>query len=383
MKFKFEDTRYWKLWESQERTPILQEFLDKALIGVNYGFHTTQFRPDTAITPRQSDGTATFTSTMREIKGGNVLNMRAPLGDAYVRDKEGVARYSAPIPDFIADAYVETANEREYKEKMFAEYGNDKQLLLNFADEVQNMINEADQTMNYMAAQALSTGSVNYNIGVGLKNFIYESPIPAENKIKAGKQAWSVTSFKLLDRMREIEDSFYQKWGKKIPMKWQIPYKMFHEVFLKNEQVIEWVRYVKTTNNVLLPESLVVTTEMFNEAITRFEGISPIEVIVEKENNYSVDVQGWDAKIAVFRPAGYAGVIRYSDILDKAMHEKYGVSAITRTFARVGVGGIYTLVNSVLPNGNYKEWHTDLMVAAVPSLDEFLYHVLVDTTSAE
>jgi hypothetical protein len=29
-----------------------------------------------------------------------------------------------------------------------------------------------------------------------------------------------------------------------------------------------------------------------------------------------------------------------------------------------------------------KEWHSDLVLAATPTLDEFLYHYIVDTTTA-
>ena len=65
------------------------------------------------------------------------------------------------------------------------------------------------------------------------------------------------------------------------------------------------------------------------------------------------------------------------------MYEKYGSSVIERAFARVGTGGLYTLMNTTLNNGNLKEWHTDLFVAAVPALEEFLYHVIVDTASAD
>ena len=46
------------------------------------------------------------------------------------------------------------------------------------------------------------------------------------------------------------------------------------------------------------------------------------------------------------------------------------------------MGGLGVWMNSVVVNGNFKEWHTDLFVKAIPTLDEFLYHVIVDTTQA-
>jgi hypothetical protein len=44
--------------------------------------------------------------------------------------------------------------------------------------------------------------------------------------------------------------------------------------------------------------------------------------------------------------------------------------------------GCAVIRNSVVPNGLLKEWHTDVVLAATPSLDEFLYHFIVDTTEA-
>jgi len=74
-------------------------------------------------------------------------------------------------------------------------------------------------------------------------------------------------------------------------------------------------------------------------------------------------------------------MIRHTTILDQQMYEKYGSSVISRTFAKTN-NGLCTLMNTTLNNGNMKEWHTDLMMSAIPSLDEFLYHVIVDTTVA-
>jgi hypothetical protein len=46
------------------------------------------------------------------------------------------------------------------------------------------------------------------------------------------------------------------------------------------------------------------------------------------------------------------------------------------------LSGLGVVMNSVVVNGNFKEWHTDLFVKAIPTLDEFLYHVIVDTKTA-
>lgn len=384
MKWDFKNSTYALMWDSESGGELIKTFFDKDMVRMNYGFWTSQFAVDPNITRRQADGTATFQSRMRKIQAAGVLNMRAPLGDTIPRDKEGVEYYTATIPDFAADSYVETAAEREYREEMFnAYFGDDSQLLLAYADSVQAMIDDADQTLNNMSAQLLSTGSIDYSIGRGIKGFVYEAPIPAENFVKAGEAVWSTTTTKILDQMRKIENDCYDRWGVKMPMKWQIPYDMFHNVFLVNEQVIEWVRYTNIINNVQLPATLVLTEDMALAAISKFEGLSPIEIVVEKQKDYSGIVHGWKANTAVLRPQGYAGLIRHTDIYDERLYNKYGSSVIERAFGRVGTSGLYTLMNTTLNNGNLKEWHTDLFVSAVPSLDEFLYHVIVDTATAD
>lgn len=383
MKWDFNNSTFVKLWDKLDGPSLMQTFLSEDMVRMNYGFWRTQFSVDPNISPRQADGTATFSSKMREIQAAMVMDWRAPMGESKPADKTGVSSYTATIPDFSAPSYVETAMERDYKEKMFQEYfGDDSQLLLAFADSVQAMIDNADQTMNYMGAQLLSKGSITYNIGRGIQGAMYQAPIPESNKVKAGEKVWSDTSCKLLDQMRQIEVDAYDRWGVNMPMKWQIPYKMFHDVFMKNSQVIEQYRYYKSIGNVLLPETVVLTEQMALEAIASFEGLSPIEIIVEKQKDWNGIVHGWDDNVAVLRPQGYAGLIRHTTIADQSLSDKYSSSIIEKVWSRTGDGGIYNVVNTTLNNGNYKEWHTDLFMAAIPSLDEFLYHVLVDTASA-
>lgn len=72
--------------------------------------------------------------------------------------------------------------------------------------------------------------------------------------------------------------------------------------------------------------------------------------------------------------------MKRASLLDKTMAEKYGSSVISKVFA---TADIYTFMNTTLNNGDFKEWHTDLFVSAVPVLEEFMNHVIVDTTTAD
>lgn len=383
MKFDFQNSTYSKLWDSAEGRTILSMILnDPDMIRSNFNFWREKFSVDPNITPTDASGTATFVSKMRKLQTSTMMNMRAPLGDSIPRDKNGIAFYTGVIPDFISDGFVEQAMEREYKEQQFIEnFGNDAMIIAQFADELQSLIDSADQTLSNMAAQILSKGSITYNYGRGIKGNLYKADIPEENFLKAGEKVWTAQDCKLLDQMADIEKSVRDSTGIAMPMIWELPYKMFHDTFLKNEQVVDWVKEYRTVNDMAVTDTLRVTEKMFRESIADYEGVSPIVVVEEKQKDYASTVHGWKDNIAVFRPAGFAGMIRHTSILDQKMYEKYGASAQQRTFSRTP-DGLYTVMNTVLDNGNLKEWHTDLMMACIPSLDEFLYHYIIDTSTA-
>ena len=382
-KFDINNTKYALLWDPKDGPAALQILLGPEFIRANHTFYRTQFSVDPTSVPRQADGTAVFSSWQKEIKPAHMMDMRAPLGDSMPEDKEGIASYQATIPDFIAPGFVETAMEREYKERMLAEYfGDDSNFISLYADELQNRIDSGRQTLSNMAAQLLSTGEITYNYGRGIKGAVYKAAVPAANFVKAGASVWSDTTAKILSQMIEIQNKFADAWGEAVPMKWQIPYDLFVGAFLPNEQVIEWVRYMRTVNNTPLPESVVMTQDLVLQYLPSYPGLYPIEVISEKQRDWTGTVSGWKANTAVLRPQGFAGTIKHAEDLDRSIYEKYGSSVISRIFAKTE-DGLLTVMNTTLNNGNLKEWHSDVMMAAVPALEEFLYHVIVDTATAD
>lgn len=384
MKYDFQNSTYSKLWDSREGGQLLTFLLnDPELIRSNHNFWRQKFTVDPNITPTAADGTATFTSKLRKPESGSLLHWRSPLSDTIVRDKKGIEFYTGVIGDFISDGFREQAMEREYKEQQFIEnFGNDAMIIAQFANEVQALVDSADQTLSNMGAQLMSKGHIYYNYGLGLQGGIYKAEIPAENFITAGEKVWSAPDCKLLDQMREIESKFRDAWGLDFPMQWEVPYDMWHNVILKNNQIRTWVLENRKLNNQVVVDNMVVTEEMVKEYIGTFEGVSPIVVVEEKQKNEGVTVHGWKQNVAVLRPRGYAGVIRHTTILDQKMYEKYGSKLISRVFAKTR-DGLCTVENITLNNGNMVEWQTHLLMSATPSLDEFLWHIIVDTTTAD
>lgn len=379
---KFEQSTYNKIWDSTEGSQIVTQILNSPdLINANHMFWTEKFRVDPNITPTNQEGEAVFISRMREIESGVLMDMRAPLGDSVPEDKKGIAYYSGVIPEFISKGTVEKATERDYKEKLFEQFGDVALVAAYATDVLQSKIDSANQTLSNMSAQLLSTSKIIYKSGVGIQGNVLKAEVPAANFLKAGAKVWTDTTARLLDQIVEIVEGIKDKTG---IANWQLEVTkdQFKNCFLKNAQVIEWVRYMNIINNQPLPERLVLSREMAMSALASFEGLPPIVIIEEKQKDAdSTIVHGWKAGVAVLRPMGIAGYMRRTTIKDTELFTKYGNSVNSYSFTPA-LNGLATVRNSVIVNGNFKEWHTDVVLAGVPSLDQFLYHYIIDTTTA-
>ena len=379
---KFEQSTYNKIWDSTEGRQIVTQILNNPdLINANHMFWAEKFRVDPQITPTNAEGEAPFVSRMREIESGVLMDMRAPLGDSIPEDKKGIAYYSGIIPEFISKGTVEKATERDYTEKLFEQFGDVALVAAYATDVLQSKIDSANQTLSNMSAQLLSTSKIIYKSGVGIQGNVLKAEVPAANFLKAGAKVWTDTTARLLDQIVEIVEDIKDKTG---IANWQLEVTkdQFKNCFLKNAQVIEWVRYMNIINNQPLPERLVLSREMAMSALASFEGLPPIVIIEEKQKDAdSTIVHGWKSGVAVLRPTGIAGYMRRTTIKDTELFTKYGNSVNSYSFTPA-LNGLATVRNSVIVNGNFKEWHTDVVLAGVPSLDQFLYHYIIDTTTA-
>lgn len=381
---KFAQSTYNKIWSSTEGRQIVTQILNNPdLIRANHTFWATKFKIDPQITPTNQEGEAIFISRMRELQSGVMMDMRATLGDSTPEDKKGLAYYTGAIPEFISKGTVEKATERYYKEKLFEQFGDAALVAAYATDALQSKIDSANQTLSHMSAQLLSTGKIVYNQGEGIQGNVLKAEIPTENFKTAGEKVWTDADANILDQMVKIETDIKEAKGLDLQLQWEVTRKMFTECFLNNKQVIEQVRYYNTINNTPLPERLTLTEDMVMPILAKFAGLSPIVIIEEKQKDITNGVvHGWQDGVAVLRPRGYAGYIRHTTVADVEMFSKYGNSVNSYSFASA-LNGLAIVANSVIVNGNFKEWHTHLIMAAVPSLDEFLYHYIIDTTNAD
>ena len=381
---KFENSKYSKIWDSNEGRAIVTAILnDPELIRANHTFWQTKFRVDPQTTPTNAEGEAIFKSKMRPIQSGVLMDMRAPLGDSTPMEVGGLAAYTGSIPDFIAKGFVEKATERYYKEKMFDQFADLKNVAMYATDVLQLQLDSANQTLSHMSAYLLSRGNLSYLQGEGIQDNLYKAAVPVENFDNAGEKVWTDTTARLLDQMVKKEEKFKEKWGVEFAMQWEITRDMFRNVFMKNEQVIEWVKHnYELRNGIKLSTSLTMTEDMVFDDIAKYPGLSPIVLVEEKQKDLiNGSVSGWKEGVAVLRPRGYAGLIRHTKPQDEEMFKRFGNNINSYNFASA-LGGVATIMNSTIVNGNFKEWHTDLWMSAIPTLDEFLYHVIIDTTTA-
>lgn len=388
-KIDFNSSRYASFFNSKDGRSVFQSFIDESgMIRINYNWWRGQFGIAPQMTPTDSNGKATFRMDAESITSAPMMNMRAPLGEPLVTETPGIEFYTGSIPDFISDAIEENAMEREVNEQKFAEFGNDAQIIKAWTKKLQTFIDGKDQTLNNMSAQLQSTGMINWNYGRGIQSVLSKAPIPEENFVKAGAKVWSAPDCKLFTQMVQIEDDFRQRTGYQGAMKWLIPYDMYQNIFLQNAEVKEWVNYLRNLNTNSpqeAPSIGIIPDELFSRAMAMYPKLSPLEIVEEKQKNKTwageVMVHGWKEGIAVLRPQGDAGLIMYTDILDKKMQDKYGNKVLDTNFGALD-GGIAYVCNTTMANGRYLSWQTSVMMSASPALNEYPYHIIVDTKVA-
>lgn len=388
--FDFNNSRYAKLFSSKDNLNFLKTFLDqKDLLYTNYGWYSTQGHRASMPTPTDYDGVATYSVKSRKAEAAPLMHLRAPLGDAPEMDSEGISVYSGSIPDFIGYKWSENALQREYKEKLFQQFGNDADLIAAWVrDVVQVGKNSAEATLSNLTAQLMTKASMSWKgKGEGLQQFLQKiEPFPEENKKKAGVKVWTDPECKIITQMRKIEDDYRdERGGYEGALVWKMTRKMYRETFLENAEVKEWYQKWCVAKRMAYTDSMQVLDEDFKRTLSDMTGLSPIEIVVEKERNKTVNtdtfVQGWEDKYVVLCPAGDSVEFKWTPIRDQTLQQKSGAKNIDASWASIA-NGLVTVGNYVVDNGLFREWQTKVMMSACPVLIDFMNHVIIDTSTA-
>lgn len=388
-KFDFNNSRMARFFSSEINRNYLQEYINKeGILRCNYGWYLTQGAIAPDVKPVDNKGIASFSVKCRDLQAATLMNMRAPLGEGYQKEKGGMKWYTATIPDFAADGFRETATERWYKMKMLGEeFGDDADLVDEYTDKIQDLVDSLDSTMTFMTARLASTGELDYtNIARGIQAPLHKTGIPKENFKKAGKVAWSDASCDILEQMRKMEEDWRNTYPQyaQVPLVWQITKNDYNNVLLKNKQIAElWQSWAKA-NYVAFLQNYGPNKAMFLKSVSDLMGLSPIEIVEEQEQNIRFDgtvetVHGWADGTVVLRPAGNAFSFQRKQMSDKVIFEALGNNLVDVTWATTN-NGLGLLRNVVTPNGMYKEFKTDLFLASVPAMLDFPYRWIVDIT---
>lgn len=389
-KVDFKTSNYARLWGKtiSDRTVLSRIVNSEKLVGVNDSWYLTQGTINPSFTPVDEHGMATFTIQEREIGVAEMPTLRAPLGDADTVDAQGFVSYAATIPDFTTKKIVEKAMERKQKEDLFAQLGTDAPIIKEqWIPQVQILRQSMNFGMNWMTAQLMTTGKIVYQHGHGIFAPVHKAAIPDANFVTAGNTAWTDPSAKIVTDMQRIESEFRSKWGYDGGMQWQMTKKFFVNNFMKNEEVVKLINDYRVLNKLVTATFTNINKEIFDETweIIRVTwGLSPIVLVEEKEYNRDKEtgemkaINGWADNIVVLRPTGDAVRFMRKQVLDET-YSAYLNNSVQRNFAPI-VNGLGTIMNTVVPDGMYNEWHTQIIFSAVPALVEFTKHVIVDTS---
>lgn len=394
----FNDSTFMSFWKSEGRDVLMQILADPTMIKPRFMGWQQDFSIDPVTTVHDNKGNADVRAYMRQIENGVMSDMRAPLGDSLPMEQGNGQFYTAPIAHFTTKHFHETTPTMYDKRKRFEELREaysqaDAEFIAAYAENIQKFIDGANMTLTNMGEQLMTNGYLYYDNGSGIKAGIYKADIPTKNFLKASvykyvsgtktQTTWSDTDALLVDSMRELVDTVNTELG--VEWQWQLdmPKAVWDNYVMKNKQVLELVRWRQNVNGVSLPSVVYVTDQMVQDMLAEQTGLPKFVVhdTKQKDENKGV-VSGWKTGVVTLRPVGKAGLIRHTDILDA---EYFGDDMTNPAISDVYTPALYGLgyvENSIWPNGRMKEYRTRLIYSATPTLDEFLYHYIIDTTSA-
>lgn len=336
----------------------------------------------------------------------------APLAETMQLDAEGGEEYTGSIYQYGKGLFETSMSKEELKARLAA-MGNDGTLIDGYLRGVADLIKTHNLRASNMAAMTLSRGGEYGNqialtkVGGGTATTqgfsgvkTYQRPyIPVANFKTAGVKVWTAADCDIPEQMMKIEYDFKQAnlLPDETPFEWNIPWDMMVTVLIKN------AAFIKEVNRYLamgVPDKIFIVKDGSSStdvgsvtvdqlvAYSRWElsKISPIRIVREQQQVQGMTtyhtVKGWKAGIAVLRPRGYAGVLVHAQVPDVELMKSGEVNK-TIDFSLAQAQSFLHVINKAVPNGMLKAYHTDVLGRYATVLDESLYHVVVDTTTAD
>lgn len=336
----------------------------------------------------------------------------APLSETMQLDAEGFETKTGSIYQYGKGLFETSMSKLELQAKL-EELGADANLVIGYVRGVADLVKTHMLTLSNMAAQTLSRGG-QYGNTISLTNVAGGTSttkgfsgvvtsqgayIPTANFKTAGTKVWTAADCDIPEQMRKIEYEF--KVANNIPddqpFQWDIPWNIIVTVLLENAAFKKEVnRYIA----LYAPDKVIVVTsgtsstnvdtitweQLVAYSRSPISKISPIHVVREQQMVQDITtyytVKGWKPNTVVLRPLGMAGVVVHAKPADVFLIESGEVNnGITANVAKT-LGFLYT-INKVTPNGMLKSYHTDVIGRYATVLDESMYHVCVDISTAD
>lgn len=394
----FNDSTFMSFFKAEGREVLSMLLADPTMFKPNFTAWQQDFSIDPEVTPHDNKGNATVRAYMRQIENGVLSDMRAPLGDSLPMEQGQGQFYSAPIAHFTTKHFHETTPTMYDKRKRFEELREayseaDAEFIAAYAEKVQLFLDSANMTITNMCENLMTKGYIYYEGGAGIKAGIYKADIPAENFLKACmykisggvevQTTWSDSDALMVSSLRRLVKMLNEHFG--VEWKWQLdlPKAIWDNYVMTNKEVLDLVRWKYNVNGVSLPTVQYVTDDMVSSMLAEQSGLPTFFVHDTKQRDENKGViSGWAANMVTMRPLGKAGLIRHTNILDA---EYFGDDMTNPAISDVYTSTLYGLgyiENSVWPNGRMKEYRTRLIYSATPTLDEYLYHCILNSASA-
>lgn len=400
----FNDSTFMSFFKAEGREVLSMLLADPTMFKANFTAWSMDFSIDPEVTPHDNKGNATVRAYMRQIENGVLSDMRAPLGDSLPMEQGNGQFYTAPIAHFTTKHFHDTSWTMRDKRIRFEELREaysqaDAEFIAAYAEKVQIFFDSANMTITNMGEQLMTNGYIFYEGGAGIKAGIYKADIPAANFLKACmykmsgssevQTTWADTDALMIDSLRRLVKMVNEHFG--VEWNWQldVPKAVWDNYIMKNKQVKETM-FLRANpaiiiNNAVEASNRVMyfTDAQVAEMLSEQAGLPLIVVhdTKQRDENKGV-VSGWKSGIVTLRPLGKAGLIRHTNVLDaEVLTDDLNNPAISNVFMPA-LNSLGYIQNSVWPDGVGKQWRTRVIYSATPTLDEFLYHIILNTASA-
>lgn len=330
----------------------------------------------------------------------------APLSETAQLDNEGWEAKTGSIYQYGKGLFETSMSKMELQARLRELNVTDSNLVTGFVRGVADLVKTHNFRLSYMAAQVLSKGGAYTNastMGFSGVSAAQSAYIPTANFKTAGTKVWSDLTpnaeCDIPSQMQKIEQDF--KTANNLPddfaMEWDLPYSMVMNVLLPNPYFKKEVnRYIR----LYAPDKVIVVTsgvsgvdvdtftweQLVAYSQSPISKIAPIRIAKQSSTVQNITstttVSGWDSGKAVLRPLGKAGVVVHAKTADVQLMQSGEVNPNIQ-FSLAKIQNFLYVINKTTPNGMLKSYHTDVIGRYAPVLNESMYHVVVDTTTAD